>query len=146
MASIPEMAFIEAERLGLDLSVQHLTVPAGAFSFGCLDPKADVLAALATALEDELPWVIGMPLPVLTYHPDTKEYRIMDGMMRICAAQMVGMKVFPALVANGDTYDALESILDNGYYGEDFVEMLAMTNEDVRKNLESRDGNRLAGR
>lgn len=145
MASIAEMALYEAKRLGLDLSVKSWMIPAAAFSFECIEPKRSMLEAFRDAKRDGLPWVEHMPVPVLTYHSRDDKYRIMDGMMRICSSQAVGIPEFPALVASGETYEALEPILDQGYYGEDFIEMLAMVNQQVRENLEKRDRNRLAG-
>lgn len=146
MASISEMALKEARRLNLDLSIKEWMVPASAFSFECLEPTEAVFEAFRAAKAQGLPWVHTMPVPVLTYHSKDNKYRIMDGMMRICAAQAVGIKEIPAFVASGDTYDALKPILDHGYYGEDFVEMLAMVNTQVNENLDKRDRNRLAGK
>ena len=90
-------------------------------------------------------WIPGMPIPVLVYYPRENDFRIMDGMMRICAAQKAGLRFIPAFIASGETYDVLEPILNRGYYGEDFVEMLSMVNPAVRNNLRLRDRNRLAG-
>jgi hypothetical protein len=66
----------------------------------------------------------------------------MDGMMRICSAQQAQIPEIPALVASGETYDELEHILNQGYYGEDFIEMLAMVNPIISENLKLRDRNR----
>jgi hypothetical protein len=145
MASVPEMALQEAERLGLDLTVKTWMVPVDAFSFECLEPKPGIQAIFHQARNAGMEWVPEMALPVLTYHPRERKFRIMDGMMRICAAQVAHFKEIPALVANGDTYDALQPILDHGYYGEDFIEMLSMVNEDVRENIERRERYRLSG-
>jgi hypothetical protein len=146
MPSVPERALAEAERLGLDLGVRKDLVPTNVFTFQCLEPKETLVEAFREAKRSHTFWVFGMPLPILTYHPGYREYRIMDGMMRICAAKTAGLDKFAAYVASGETYDALSSILDEGYYGEDFVEMLAMVNDEIRQNLEDRDKNRLAGR
>lgn len=145
MASIAEMALNEAQRLGLDLNVKPWMVPTSAFSFNCIEPKRSMLEAFRDAKREGLPWVEHMPVPVLTYHPNVDKYRIMDGMLRICSAQAVDIPEFPALVASGDTYEALEPILDQGYYGDDFIEMLAMVNDQVRDNLNMRNRNKLAG-
>lgn len=142
MAAIPEMALAEAMRRNLDLSVKRWMVPTSVFSFQCLEPKRSMLEAFRDARTDGLPWVEGMPVPVLTYHPDRREYRIMDGMMRICSAQQMQIPEIPALVASGVTYDELEPILNQGYYGEDFVEMLSMVDPLVLENLKLRDQNR----
>lgn len=145
MASIPEIAYEEARKLGLDLRVLPGMVPTDAFAFECLEPKKDMLQAFRDARRDRENWVPGMPVPVLVYYPERNEWRIMDGMMRICSAQRAGIPSFPALIASGEAYDALEPILDQGYYGEDFIEMLAMTSEDIRDNLRKRDRKRLEG-
>lgn len=146
MPSVPELALAKAEELGLDLHVSRITVPTRIFTFKCIEPKGAVVRAFKEAADKGHSWVEGMPVPVLTYHSGLKEYRIMDGMMRICAAQIAGIRDIPALVASGELYEILEPILDEGYYGEDFVDMLAMVNEEIRNNRESRDSNRLSGK
>jgi hypothetical protein len=145
MASIPEMAYEEARKLGLDLRVIPGMVPTAPFVFECLKAKDSMATAFHDAKRKYHKWVKGMPIPILVYYPERDEFRIMDGMMRICAAQAAGFDVFPALVASGETYDALEPILDQGYYGEDFIEMLMMASPSVRENQKIRDRNRLEG-
>lgn len=142
MASIPERALEEARRLGLDLSVNKWLVPTAVFTFQCLEPKAVMLEAFKVAHRDGFLWVRNMPIPVVTHHRANREFRIMDGMARICSAQKARYTEVPALVASGETYEALRHILDEGYYGEDFIEMLAMVNPLVRENLELRDRNK----
>lgn len=139
------MALEEARRLDLDLSIKSWMVPTSSFTFECLKPSPSTIKAFEMALEDGLSWLQEMPFPVLTYHKKENKYRIMDGMMRICAAQKAGMHEIPALIASGATFDALQAILEQGYYGEDFMEMLALADEPVRENLQKRDRNRLAG-
>lgn len=146
MREISELALAEAKELGLDLDVHMETVPVHVFKFTCLAPKPEVLRAFLEAKALGLPWVEGMPMPVVTWHPKKSAFRIMDGMMRISAAQEAGIREIPVFVASGDTYEELEEILEQGYYGEDFVEMLAMVNPEIRRNTESRDENRMAGR
>lgn len=145
MPSIPEMALAEAEKLGLDLRVLSEMVPTEPFVFHCLTPKESMLEVFKDAFRERKAWVEGMPVPVLVYYPEKNEFGIMDGMQRICAAQKAGLEEIPALIASGETYDILRPILENGYYGEDFVEMLAMANENIRRNLSLRDRNRMAG-
>ena len=142
MASIPELALAKAMHLKLDLSVHRWMVPADSFHFQCLEPKPAMLDAFHRARAENLPWVEEMPLPVLVYHEGRHEFRIMDGMMRICSAQQAQIPEIPALVASGETYDELEHILNQGYYGEDFIEMLAMVNPIISENLKLRDRNR----
>lgn len=146
MATIAQMALDEAHRLGLNLSVEIRAIPTDPFRFRCLKPKWEVLAAFQEAAKLKQEWVPGMPFPVVTFNRGREEYEIMDGMMRICAAVIAGFDRIPAYVASGETYDALEPILRNGYYGEDFVEMLALAHPDVARNLRLRDDMRLAGK
>ena len=71
----------------------------------------------------------------------------MDGMNRICAAQMEGFEEIPAFVASGETHAELwDAILKHGYFGEDFVEMLSLIHPEIRENLRRRDDMRLAGK
>jgi hypothetical protein len=146
MSTIPEMALLKAKRLELDLGVSRRLVPTDVFHFDCLEPKSGMLRAFRQAKAAGHDWVEGMPIPVLTYQSSDRTFRIMDGMLRICSARKARIKEFPALVASGDTYDALEDILRNGYYGEDFIEMLAMVNPLVRENLEMRRRRFLSGK
>lgn len=145
MPSIPEQGLAQAQKLGLDLGVVTKMVPTKPFFFENLIPKKSMVEGFKRAIQKGLPWIEGMPIPVLVYYPDRDEYRVMDGIMRIGSAKEAGMKEFPALVASGETYDALEPIMINGYYGEDYVEMLSMVDEKVRGNLETRDRNMLSG-
>lgn len=146
MPSISEIALERAKELGLDLDVRLELVPTYVFTFECLEPKPEVLQAFRDAQVLGLSWVDGMPAPVVTWHKKSSAFRIMDGMMRICAAKEAGIREIPAFVSSGETYEALEPILKQGYYGEDFVELLALVNPEIRRNLESRDENRMAGR
>lgn len=139
------MAYEEARKLGLDLRVIPGMVPTTPFVFECLKPKESMATAFHDAKRNLHKWVKGMPIPILVYYPERNEFRIMDGMMRICSAKEAGFDSFPALLASGETYDALEPILDQGYYGEDFIEMLMMVSESVRENQRMRDRNRLEG-
>jgi hypothetical protein len=143
MDSVAEVAYREAKKLGLDLSVTVGPIPVDAFMFRYMRPRSSTLQALKKAKREGLEWAQDMPIPVVTLHGKT--FEIMDGMMRIRAAQEAGFKEIPAIIASGDTYDALRHILKRGYYGEDFVEMMAMESPVVRKNLEHRNKNRMAG-
>lgn len=143
MASIAELALWYARDNDLDLSIKEMRVPTNAFFFKRLVPPKSLVRELRGAKKGGLPWVSGMPLPVLTLA--RREFRIMDGMKRIAAAKEAGYLEIPALVASGDTYEKLSPILANGYYGEDFIEMLATVDDLVRQNLELRDRNRLSG-
>ena len=145
MPSIAELAIEEARDKHLDLSTRKMMVPVNAFKFHLLEPSKSVMAAFHQAKVQGLSWPKGVPLPVLTYHPADRTFGVMDGMMRIRAAQLMKMPQFPALVASGDTYDALQPILSRGYHGDDFVEMLCLVSPEVRKNQESCNRNRLAG-
>lgn len=145
MPSIPELALAEARELGLDLSVQKMVVETSSFTFKCLEPRESMLQAFRRAHTGHRLWVNEMPVPVLTLNQRERKFRIMDGMLRICSAKRAGFKTFPALVANGETYDALEPILAKGYYGEDFIEMLAMVNPLIRENLAIRKYRFLSG-
>lgn len=146
MESIPKMALKAARKRGLDLSVELQKIPTSPFRFRCLKPKHSTLEVFQKAREAGEEWVPGMPLAIVTYHTKRKEYEIMDGMMRICAAIMAGYDFIPAIVAKGETHDALYDILLEGYYGQDFVEMLAMANPSVDDNLRMGDAMRLAGK
>lgn len=139
------MALRAARERGLDLSVSLGTIPTKPFSFKCLKPRIGVLDALTKAREDGLEWAPGMPLPIVTYHEGRDEWEIMDGMMRICAAIMAGYDTIPAYVARGETHDALWDILKEGYYGHDFVEMLALENPDLDRNQKMGDDLKLSG-
>jgi len=145
MESVPKRALKAAKERGLDLRVDPMTISTAPYKFRCLKPKASVLEAFEKARERGQEWVPGMPVPVVTYHSKRNEWEIMDGMMRICAAIMAGYEVIPALVAKGETYDALDDILREGYYGEDFVEMLSMVNPDVARNCRLTDDLKLSG-
>lgn len=144
--SVPERALAKAQRDGLILETPLREIPTSVFSFHCLEPKPESLNLFREALEQGLAWVEGVPLPIVTYNDSRNEWRIMDGMLRICTAQAAGYTEIPAFVASGETYEALADILDDGYYGEDFVEMLSMVNPEIARNMESRDQNRMAGR
>lgn len=120
-------------------------VPATAFTFRLLEPPEATLKVFREAARKGSSWPSGIPLPILTYHADDRMFGIMDGMMRIRSAQLAGIPQFRTLVASGETYDELMPILDQGYYGEDFVEMLCLVNPEVRKNQQSCNRNRLAG-
>lgn len=146
MSSIPEQALAEAKRQKLDLTTQKWMVDPRTFKFDCLEPKPSMLQAFRAAHAAGRDWVQGMPVPVLTFHSNDRSFRIMDGMLRICSAKKAGMTQIPAIMANGNTYDALEHILVKGYYGEDFIEMLAMVNPFVQANLAMRDRNKAMGR
>lgn len=146
MSTVAERALKEAKKKRLDLEVHLDLVPTSIFALKKVEPRLSVYQAMRDAASRGESWVQGMPYPVLTWHKTSGKYRIMDGMMRLVAAQMAGIPVIPALIASGETYDALEPILRNGYYGEDFIEMLAMVSPDIRKNLDLRDENRLSGK
>lgn len=145
MPSIPERGLTEARRLGLDLDVQLWMVPTELFAFKGLTPPAAMVEAFKKAKREGLEWVPGMPKPVLVFHPKPEEYQIMDGIRRIASAKKAKFKDFPAFVGRGSVYDALEAIFQDGYYGEDYIEMLAMANEEIRKNLELTNKTKLAG-
>lgn len=144
--SVPQRALAKAQRDGLLLDAPLREIPTSVFSFHCLEPKPENLNLFREVLLEGLPWVDGIPFPVVTYNVSRNEWRIMDGMLRICTAQAAGFTEIPAFVASGETYEALAEILDEGYYGEDFVEMLSMVNPGVAKNMEARDQNRMAGK
>jgi len=143
---IPQRALQKALSEKLDLRVYQEMIPTGPFEFKCLVPPEKTMRAFARAIDDDRPWPPGMPLAIVTYHKGKDEWKIMDGMMRICAAKDAGFEEIPALVASGETVDALESVLKDGYYGEDFVEMLAMVSPVVLANIELRDQNRMSGK
>lgn len=130
----------------MDLEVSQEIISTKPFEFKCLIPPDRVMRAFDQALAAGHPWPPGMPLSVVTYNAAKDEWKIMDGMMRICAAKDAGFQEIAALVASGETFDALESILRNGYYGEDFVEMLAMVSPTILENLELRDQSRMSGK
>lgn len=136
---------MEAQRLGLDLSVHLWMVPTKAFTFKGLVPPETTVEAFKRAKREGLDWVPGMPKPVLIYYPKEDEYRVMDGIRRIASAKKAKFKEFPAFVSRGHVYDFLEPIFQEGYYGEDYVEMLSMVNEEIRDNLELTNKTKLAG-
>ena len=147
MESVPERALKYAKAHNLDLTVQHTVVPTAPFVFKCLQPRASILGAFSRAKRGGQLWPLGMPIPVVTYNRTEDEWQIMDGMQRICAAQIEGFGEIPALVASGETHDALwEPVLKEGYFGEDFVEMLSMVDPLVRENQAMGDDLRLAGK
>lgn len=147
MASIPERALEYARAHNLDLGVRHTVVPTAPFVFKCLQPRESILASFRKAMRARQLWPLGMPIPVVTYHRGRDEWQIMDGMQRICSAQMEGFEGIPAFVASGETHEELyDAVLKEGYFGEDFVEMLAMVDPLVRENLALRDDMRLAGK
>lgn len=147
MASIPERALEYAKSHRLDLGVRHTVVPTAPFVFKCLQPRESLVETFRKAVRARQLWPLGMPIPVVTYHRSRDEWQIMDGMARICAAQTAGLEEIPALVASGETHDELyDAVLKEGYFGEDFVEMLAMVDPLVRENLALRDDMRLAGK
>src|SRR5436190_7063572 len=98
-ASIAERALERAVKLGLDLSVVQGVVPTSVFGFDRLEPSSGMLRAFQDAVSLGLPWVEGMPVPVLVEHPGSPSrlhgWRIMDGMMRIRAAQAAGVREIP---------------------------------------------------
>jgi hypothetical protein len=143
---IPQKALQKALSSKLDLEVRQEIVQTGPFAFRCLIPLPRVQEVFKYAYHDNLAWPSRMPIPIVTYHRGRDEWRIMDGMMRICAAKDAGFTQIPALVASGETFEALEEILKLGYYGEDFVEMLAMVSPLVLENIEQRDESRMSGR
>lgn len=143
---IPQKALQKAMALKLDLEVREASVSTKPFEFKCIIPPSRVMNAFLIAKEHGLAWPDRMPLPIVTYHEGKNEWRIMDGMMRICAAKDSGLEKIPALVASGETFDALADILKNGYYGEDFAEMLAMVSPEVLANLELRDETQMSGK
>lgn len=145
MPSIPERGLAEAKRLGLDLGVQLWNVPTKPFVFKGLVPPESMVEAFKRAKREGLPWVPGMPKPVLIYHPKEDQYEIMDGIRRIASAKKAKFKEVPAFVARGYVYDALEPLFQDGYYGEDYIEMLAMANPEIRENLELTNKTKLAG-
>lgn len=145
MPSIPERGLAEARRLGLDLDVHLWMVPTSLFAFKGLVPPPSMVEAFKKAKREGLDWVPGMPKPVLVFHPKPEEYQIMDGIRRIASAKKAKFKEFPAFVSRGYVYDALEPIFQDGYYGEDYIEMLAMVNEEIRKNLDLTNKTKLAG-
>jgi len=146
MESIPELALKYARTHRLDLTVRHTVIPTAPFVFKCLHPRASILEAFNRAKRGGQLWPLGMPIPVVTYDGTDDEWQIMDGMQRICAAQIEGFDEIPALVASGETHAALWHILKDGYFGEDFVEMLAMVDPLVRENQAMGDDLRLAGK
>jgi hypothetical protein len=146
MSSIPEQALSYASLYKLDLDVHKEMIPLEPFVFNCLTPRKEIVASFKKAKRAKLPWPDGMPVPVVTFNRKRHEWAIMDGMTRICAAKMTGFNQIPALVASGETHDELHHILQYGYYGEDFVEMLAAVNPLVLNNLQNRDDMRLAGK
>lgn len=147
MPSIAEAALQHALDRGLDLSVHYTAIPTAPFVFRCLSPRQGILQAFQRAKRQGDLWPPGMPVPVVTYSPRHKEWQIMDGMNRICAAQMEGFEEIPAFVASGDTHDELHRlILHKGYFGEDFIEMLALVSPEIRENLHRRDDLRLSGK
>lgn len=147
MPSLPEQALQYARSHRLDLGIRHTTIPTAPFVFKCLEPKESMVEAFKKAVRVRQLWPLGMPIPVVTYDQDRDEWRIMDGMSRICSAQLAGIEEIPAFVANGATHDELyRVILKDGYFGEDFVEMLALIHPEVRANLTLRDDMRLAGK
>jgi hypothetical protein len=138
---IVDLALAKAKAENLDLSAKKAFVPINAFVFHLLQPSNSV----TQAFKGQLLWPDALPIPILTYHQKDKSFGIMDGMLRIRGAQLARLSTIPAYIASGETYDALESILDRGYYGEDFVELLCLVNAEVRKNQEGVNRNRLAG-
>jgi len=147
MPSIPERALRYAQDRHLDLSIHHTTIPTAPFVFKCLTPRKGILDAFIRAKRLGELWPNGMPIPVVTYSPGRHEWQIMDGMNRICAAQMEGFEEIPAFVASGDTHNELyRAVLKDGYFGEDFIEMLALVSPEIRENLQRRDDLRLSGK
>lgn len=147
MPSLPEQALKYALDHSLNLTVYLAEIPTSPFIFKCLTPRPALLADFNKAMRAHQPWPSGMPLPVVTYRDDQHEWEIMDGMNRICAAKMEGFREVPALVASGETHDKLyRAILKNGYFGEDFVEMLAMVSPEVLTNLKLRNKTQMSGK
>jgi len=147
MEPVPEEALRYAQDHHLDLAVHYTSIPTAPFVFKCLTPRKGILDAFAKARRAGQLWPHGMPVPVVTYHQGRHEWEIMDGMNRICAAQMEGFEEIPAFVASGETHDELyRVILKNGYFGEDFIEMLALVSPEIRENLQRRDDLRLSGK
>lgn len=144
---IPEEALKYALHQHLDLSVHYTAIPTAPFVFKCLSPRKAILDAFKKAKRAGQLWPHSMPVPVVTYHKGHHEWEIMDGMNRICAAQIEGFEEIPAYVASGETHEELYAyILKDGYFGEDFIEMLALINPEIRDNLHRRDDMRLAGK
>lgn len=147
MRSIPEEALRYAQENGLDLSVHYTSIPTAPFVFKCLTPRQAIWNAFKKAKLNGDLWPNGMPVPVVTYNERAHEWQIMDGMNRICAAQIEGFEEIPALVASGETHDILyQHILKDGYSGEDFIEMLAIVDPQIRDNMRRRDDLRLSGK
>jgi len=147
MEPVPAEALRYAQEHHLDLTIHHASIPTAPFVFKCLAPRKGILDAFAKARQKGQLWPHGMPIPVVTYHKGRHEWQIMDGMNRICAAQMEGFQEIPAYVASGETHEILyEHILKDGYFGEDFVEVLAAVSPMIRSNLRRRDDMRLAGK